>query len=125
MNIITGKEKGRKSVAHIEENIVALHHVTLNKPTDASYQCLWTFDFTDVTREELEIIAARKLVIEYRNPFKNAPAKELEALGLDNQTFGIRQILDHSPVRRDPVTKTRNMLLALSKKDRKDLLEEM
>jgi hypothetical protein len=121
MDKITESMKGRKSVGHVEENVVAVHHVTLNKPTDSLYQCTWIFDYTDVKRDELEIIASRGLVIKYRNPFKNAPAKELE--GLDNQTFMVRQILDESPVRRDPVTKTRNMLLALSKEDREALLK--
>ena len=123
MDIITGDDKGRKSVGHVEENIVAVHHVTLNKSTNARYQCTWVFDYTGVTRDELEIIASRGLVIKYRNPFKTCSPKVLE--GLDNQTFMVREILDKTPARIDPVTKTRNMLLGLSKEDRKALLAGM
>ncbi len=120
MDIITGESKGRKSVSHVEENIVAVHHVTLNKPTDSHYQCSWVFDYTDVTREELEIMTSRGLVIKYRNPFKNAPESELE--GLDNQTFLVREILDSAPQRLDPMTKAKRAVSGLTKAQVEELL---
>ena len=103
--------------------MVQVDHVTLNKPTDAQYQCRWIFDYSDVTREELEIIASRGLVIKYRNPFKNAPASELD--GLDNQTFLVRNILDKTPQRLDPIQKARKAVSGLTKAQVEELLAGM
>ena len=125
MDTITENMKGRKSVIHVEENVVQVDHVTLNKPTDTQYQCRWIFDFSDVTRKELEIIASRGLVIKYRNPFKNAPASELNALGLDNQTFEVREILDKTPQRLDPMQKAKRAVSGLTEAQVEELLAGM
>ena len=123
MDIITGKDKGHKSVAHIDENVVQIDHVTLNKPTGMHWQCRWVFDFTDVSREELEIMAARKLVIDYRVPFKGASESALD--GLDNQTFMVRQILSSTPQRLSPVQKAKKALAGMTKEQGVELLAGM
>ena len=123
MDTITENMKGRKSVTHAAENVVQIDHVTLNKPTKSQYQCRWIFDFSDVTRKELEIMASRKLVIDYRVPFKNAPANELD--GLDNQTFMVRQILGATPLRLNPVQKAKKALAGMTKEQVEELLAGM
>ena len=122
MDKIKGQEKGRKSVTHVSENVVQIDHVTLNKATGIHWQCRWIFDFTDVSREELEIMAARKLVIDYRVPFKGASPTALD--GLENQTFMVREILSATPQRLDPMTKAKKALIALSPEDIAELLAE-
>ena len=122
MNIISGKEKGRKSVSHVSENVVQIDHVTLNKATNSRYQCRWIFDFHDVSRKELEVIAARKLVIDYRGLFKSVTKSSLE--GMDNQTFKVKWILNKTPQRLDPMAKAKKALIALSPEDIKTLLAE-
>ena len=123
MDTINENEKGYKSVAHVDENVVQIDHVTLNKPTNSRYQCRWIFDFTDVTRKQLEIMAARKLVIDYRVPFKTVSEQAIE--GLQNQTFMVHEILLETPQRVAPMTKTKSMYLALSKEDQKAFLAEI
>ena len=123
MDKITGKEKGRKSVGHISENVVQIDHVTLNKATGIHWQCRWIFDFTNVSREELEIMAARKLVIDYRVPFKGASPKALD--GLENQTFDVRRILSSTPQRLNPVQKAKKALAGMTKEQVVELLAGM
>ena len=123
MNIISGKEKGRKSVSHVSENVVQIDHVTLNKATGIHWQCRWIFDFTDVTRKELEIMAARKLVIDYRGLFKSVTESSLE--GMDKQTFIVRRILNKAPQRLSPVQKAKKALAGMTKEQVEELLAGM
>ena len=123
MNIITGKDKGHKSVRHIGQDIVEINHVTLNKATKSYYQCQWVFDFTNVTRNELEVLAARKLVIDYRVPFKTVSEQAIE--GLQNQTFMVDEILSAKPLRLSPVQKARKAITGLSKVEVEELLAGM
>ena len=123
MDIITGNMKGRKSVQHIGQDIVEINHVTLNKATKSYYQCRWTFDFTDVTRNELEIMAARKLVIDYRIPFKTVSEQAIE--GLQNQTFMVDEILNAKPQRLSPVQKAKKALAGMTKEQVEELLAGM
>ena len=123
MDKITGQEKGRKSVSHVSENVVQIDHVTLNKATGIHWQCRWIFDFTDVSREELEIMAARKLVIDYRVPFKTVSEQAIE--GLQNQTFMVHEILLETPQRLSPVQKAKKAITGLTKTEVEELLAGM
>ena len=123
MDIITVKYKGHKSVAHVDENVVQIDHLTLNKPTNIRYQCRWVFDFTHVTRKQLEIMAARKLVIDYRVPFKTVSEQAIE--GLQNQTFMVHEILLETPQRLSPVQKAKKALAGMTKEQVQELLEGM
>ena len=123
MDTINENEKGHKSVAHVDENVVQIDHVTLNKPTNSRYQCRWVFDFTDVTRKQLEIMAARKLVIDYRVPFKTVSEQAIE--GLQNQTFMVHEILLETPQRLSPVQKAKKAITGLTKTEVKELLAGM
>ena len=123
MDKITGKEKGRKSVTHVSENVVQIDHVTLNKATGIHWQCRWIFDFTDVTRKQLEIMAARKLVIDYRVPFKTVSEQAIE--GLQNQTFNVHKILLETPQRLSPVQKAKKAITGLTKEQVVELLAGM
>lgn len=76
----------------IDGEKVHKHHVTMNKSTSTEYELDWTFDFTDVTHDELLLIASRDLVIKSRPVFKLLPASELS--GWDEKVFSVREMLD-------------------------------
>ena len=50
----------------VRDEVVNVHHVTLNKPTDSNYALDWAFDFEDVSHNELLKLATRTMVIQVR-----------------------------------------------------------
>lgn len=75
----------------IHDDIVRIHHVSLNKPTKSHYELDWFFDFTGVSKEELQVLAAKKTLIDARRKFKDDknPGPEW-----NDYTVNVREMID-------------------------------
>lgn len=122
MKIVKQGEKAARSVT-VNGDMVERVHVTLNKPTKAEYQLTWSFNFEDVTREELLIIASRALVIAYRPDFKTTKANDLQAW--DNRTFNVREYLDSERAKVDDLEKVRRLMAKLTPEQKKAILTQL
>ena len=115
MKIVKQGEKAERAVL-VHGDLVRRVHVTLNKPTQAEYQLDWSFDFSDVSREELMTIASRAILIAMRPEFKGAKASELPAWEV--KTFSVRDYLDSERAKVDDVEKARRMIGKLTPEQR-------
>lgn len=122
MNIVKQGEKSVKST-EIAGDVVTKQHVTLNHNTKADYQLTWRFNFEDVTREELLLVASRALVIALRPEFKQAATADLESW--DNRTFLVREYLDSERAKVDDSEKARRLLSKLSPEQRASILAQL
>ena len=122
MNIVKQGEKSVKST-EIAGDVVTKRHVTLNHSTKADYQLTWLFDFEDVTREELLLVASRALVIALRPEFKQAVAADLGSW--DHRTFFVREYLDSERAKVADSAKARRLFSKLSPEQRASILAQL
>jgi len=122
MKIVKQGEKSVKSTV-IAGDVVTKQHVTLNHNTKADYQLTWKFDFEDISRGELLLVASRALVIALRPEFKAASAAELESW--DNRTFSVREYLDSERAKVDDIEKARRILGKLTPEQREAILAKL
>lgn len=88
--VLDGETVNRKTTVSLEGNTVTKHHVTEHKT--GKVECDWTFDFSNVTQEELLELASRDLVIKMRPKFKAIKSSDIPEW--KEKTFNVREFLD-------------------------------
>lgn len=122
MKIIKQGEKADRSVK-VSGDVVTRKHVTLNKATSAEYQLEWSFDFAEVTKEELMTLASRSIVIALRPEFKIALSAELPSW--EAKTFSVREYLDSERATIPASDKVKRLLDKMSVEQRQAILSQL
>lgn len=89
MEIVKNSSDGAKARTVIGEKVVC-KHTTLNKPSGKHYNLTTTFDFSEVTRARLLVLAAETVLIRWRHAFKDADTITDDA---DNQEVSSEDIM--------------------------------
>ena len=102
-----------------------------SKSSESRYVVKCSFDFSEVSMEELMEISAQSLVISDVQPLCRVTLLENPNMPLANvskiveQDFDVRKLLDATPKRMSEPAKVKNAVLKLSAEDRKALLAQL
>ena len=115
---ILKKGESESRAVSVNGEVVKLHHVT--KTTKGNMVCEWSFDFKDVSREELIKLASRSLVIDQRPPAKVSKKPEEWA----SKEWRVRDLIDNKKRKSaNPVEKAAKAL-GLSPEQIEELLKK-
>lgn len=124
MNIVKQGEKRVVGTKIVGSDTVEVKHVTMNKPSNTHYAMKWSFDFSNVSREDLMKLATRALVIDQRPKFKDEKdSKKLETW--DNRTFSVAKILAKERARVSAEEKATRAVTALPESEQIALLKQL
>jgi len=84
----------------IDGRVVTKDVSTLNAASDANYLDTWTFDYTNVSEDELLVLATRSLVIEAQGKFRRAKSDKLSKF--DRLSVNVREYLDNKRKKSTP-----------------------
>lgn len=125
MHIVKQGEKGRRETI-VKDDVATVHHVTQNGYGDNAqhYQLTWHFNFKDVTREELEELAAKHLTINV-SPGRAAFKKEEKPSEdeWDDRTYNVREWLDSERKQRlSRLEKAQRLTSGMTEEEKAELL---
>ena len=106
------------------EKVTTVHTVKPNGESQDRFNLTWTFDFSKVTKEELQKLAERTLRIKMQSNWRKAKDR-MDAEIWDNRTFSVREILDTGRKSADPVEKVTNLVEKMSPEEKRALLEQL
>ena len=113
-------DKAHKNV-EILDSVVSMQHTSVHPSTEGTrHEQVWHLDFTDVNENELRLLAAEHLVIQFRNNYKAQTETNW-----DGRRFSIREYLDKERrQRKSDREKTADTFKKMTKEDQKAFLEE-
>lgn len=93
-----------------------------NAQTDTKTRVHWTFDFADVTEEEVMELAVRTLVIDAQRAWRNMSAADRSKNA--ERTIRVREMLDAAKTRGtgDPVKRAASLASKMTDEEREELL---
>ena len=125
MQVDIKQKHSRTTKVNLDENTVVKTHVTQHgdgdKVAKTYHKMQWTFDFKDVTHEELLEVASRELVIGARPKFKKCPINEVKSW--EQKTFSVRKILDAERTSLSPEEKAVRALQGLTPEQLAEVLK--
>lgn len=104
-----------------DKNVVKNFNVTKHQIGD--FAITWFFDFTDVSREQLMLLATRSLVIDARPTFKKCPSDEID--NWDGKTFKVQSMLNKSRAKKSTADKVKNLLKDMTPEQIAAILSEV
>ena len=118
MRKVDSKTGGTKATT-VNGSVVVMQHTTYHKATDASYAMTTTFDFQDVSADDIIKAAAEMYLIRWRTAFKNAEKLDETA---DGQTVKVAELIAKGRKKLSPAERLART--GLSKEDILALLTE-
>lgn len=115
----------RITTVNVSKSTVTKVHVTQHGKGDkATYHKMkWTFDFSDLTNEQLLEVASRDAVIKARPAFRDIPDKKIPEW--DDKVFNVGEMLTRERQKLPPLEKAKQAVSNLSEDEREALLEEL
>lgn len=123
---ITKDETYERSTKVDGDVVTVVRTVKPNEDSPIRYVVNWTFDFADVTPDELRELASRTLVIDVQRAFRAASDMDRKKL-FDNKPWFVRVLIDAAKTRKsaDPATRVRNAVAKLGDAEKTALIAEI
>ncbi len=86
------------------------------------YNLTWHFDFADVSRAELEVLAVRSLRIDGQATWRSAKDKMNSDVWQDRK-WSVRAMLDQTRQKADPMTKVLKVVSSMSRNEVMELVD--
>ena len=124
MEVKAGEKVSRTKSIDLEGNRVTLFNVSKNDVTGKNYKVKWTFDFSNVSKEDLLELASRAAVIAYRKHFRGVEKGEIpryKELVVDVQ----KEVVERERKPANPVEKVKKLMEGLGEEEKRKVLEEL
>lgn len=104
---VKGETYNRTRTVNPDTNVVVNKQVTKHDKEGNLY-LTWSFDFTDITREQLMDIATRALVIDARPAFKKCDIADIDSW--DNKMFIVKDMITKTRSKKSDADKIKDLL---------------
>ena len=124
MEVKAGEKVSRTKSIDLEGKKVTLFNVSKHDGTGKNYKVKWTFDFFNVSQEDLLELASRAAVIAFRKHFRGVDKSEIpnyRELTIDVQ----REVVEKERKPANPVEKVKKLMEGLGEEEKRKLLEEL
>lgn len=127
MRKLSSTDQATRSIKADGEKVVCIHTVKPDRESPTRYELTWTFDFSNVSQEELLQLAGRTVLITQQAAWRALPTdkERLDADKVDNVTYSVRDMLDAGRRQADPKAKVVNAAAKMSDAERAELIKQL
>ena len=108
----------------IVDNVATCTFTVKPEANGSRFNLLHRYDYTGVSEEEVLALATRSIRIDVQAKWRKAKDK-MDAEKWTDKTFMVRDILDESPAKADPVTKALRLADKMTKAERNEYIKKL